>query len=322
MTSGAIGASVIFGAWLGFLAGAAAQLPPEIMVDLYQLRADRLMEDKDPVAALEMINKIIDLHKEHDQTLPDGFHFRYAEIALSAGSFQDAMDAAGKYLLAVGRTDPQFRKALEIMDEAEQLQIWVETRQTCTGQSKGAECWMAISGRPECYLWNPDLKPGETGTWTGECSRGQAQGKGTLKLVWKGSYKIASTTSGSLQGGKQHGHWVEYLDDGSFQDGNYVEARRHGSWHFLSATGNSRNGSYVDGKKHGRWVEHDLDGTSLQGPYVEGKRHGRWEVQHSDGTRHEGPYIKGKRHGIWTVRENDGSIFVETYRNGKLVTTE
>lgn len=201
MTKRVIGASVLFGAYLECFTFAAAQVPREFMVDRYLLRVDRLMAEKDPKAALDMMKKIIDLQQEHNLTLPGGFHFRHAEVALSAGSFQDAMDAASKYLLAVGRTDPQFRKALEILDDAEQLQIWVDTRQKCTGQSKGAECWMEVSGQPACYVWNPDLRPGETVTWSGECSRGQAQGKGTLKQVWEGGNKISSTESGSLRGG-------------------------------------------------------------------------------------------------------------------------
>ena len=38
---------------LSFFAAAAAQLPPEILVERYLLRAGRLMESKDPKGALD-----------------------------------------------------------------------------------------------------------------------------------------------------------------------------------------------------------------------------------------------------------------------------
>ncbi len=322
MTKGASGASVLFGVWLGCFTVAVAQLPPQIMVERYLLRADRLMADKDPKAALDLMKKIIGLQEEHGLTLPNRFHFRHAEVALTAGAFQDAMDAASKYLLAVERTDPRFGEALGLLDDAEQLQIWVGTRQTCTGQSKGAECWMEVSSRPECYVWNVELQPGETVTWNGQCSRGRAEGKGRLKQVWEDGYKISSTSGGSLQEGKNHGDWSEYLSDGSFQHGSYVEGRRHGSWSLLSADGKSQNGSYVEGKKHGRWSEHQMDGTSEEGPYVEGRRHGRWRERQSCGTSQEGSYVAGKRHGRWIVQGGNKGVREVIYTNGELVERE
>ena len=317
-----IGASILFGACLGCFTVAAAQLPADFMVDRYLLRADRLMAGKDPKAALDMMNKIIDLQQEHNLTLPGGFHFRHAEVALSAGSFQDAIDASSKHLLEVGRAGHLFSEALGLLDDAEQLQIWVGTRQTCAGQSKGAECWMEVSGQPACYVWNPDLRPGETVAWSGECSRGQAQGKGTLKQVWEGGNKISSTELGSLREGKKHGQWVEYLADGTYHQGSYVEGKKHGHWNVLAAGGNSRDGSYVEGKKHGRWTERQVDGTYQQGSYVAGRRHGRWRVHQTDGTIHEGPYVAGKRHGRWVIREGGMEVDVHFYVNGDLAEKE
>ena len=88
MTKGLI-ARVWFGIWLGCFTAAAAQLPPEIVVDRYLLRADRLMEAEDPTGALEVMGEIVALQKEHGLTLPEEFHFKYAKVALSAGLIQD-----------------------------------------------------------------------------------------------------------------------------------------------------------------------------------------------------------------------------------------
>ena len=48
---------------LSFFAVAEAQLPPEILVERYLLRAGRLMESKDPKGALEVMSKIVSLQK-------------------------------------------------------------------------------------------------------------------------------------------------------------------------------------------------------------------------------------------------------------------
>ena len=77
--------SVLVAVLLGGFTEAVAQLPPEIMADRYLVQAERLMKEKDYAAALEAMNKIIALQKEHGLKLPGEFHFKYAQVALSAG---------------------------------------------------------------------------------------------------------------------------------------------------------------------------------------------------------------------------------------------
>ena len=115
---GVIG-SILIPVLLG-LVTAAAQLPPEIMADRYLVRVERLMAEKDHEAALEMMDRIIALQKEHNLTVPDEFHFKYAQIAFSAGAVKAALDSVNKYLAAAGREGRFYREALELLDEAEQ----------------------------------------------------------------------------------------------------------------------------------------------------------------------------------------------------------
>ena len=117
---GVIG-SILVPVWLG-LATAAAQLPPEIMADRYLVRVERLMAEKNHKAALEMMDKIIELQKEHNLTLPEEFHFKYAQIAISAGAVKAALDSVNKYLATAGRAGQFYREALELLDEAEQAE--------------------------------------------------------------------------------------------------------------------------------------------------------------------------------------------------------
>ena len=109
---GVIG-SILVPVWLG-LATVSAQLPPEIMADRYLVRVERLMAEKNHTAALEVMNKIIALQKEHNLTLPDEFHFKYAQIAISAGAVKAALDSVNKYLATAGREGQFYRQALEL----------------------------------------------------------------------------------------------------------------------------------------------------------------------------------------------------------------
>ena len=114
--------SVLVAVLLGGFTEAVAQLPLEIMADRYLVQAERLMKEKDYKAALEAMEKIVALQKEHDLKLPDEFHFKYAQIAMSAGLIEAAIDAVSRYLVAAGRTGKFYREALELLDQAEQKQ--------------------------------------------------------------------------------------------------------------------------------------------------------------------------------------------------------
>ena len=111
--------SVLVAVLLACVTVPATQLPPEILADRYLVQAERLMKEKDHAAALEAMNKIIALQKEHGLTLPDEFHFKYAQIAMSAGLFEAARAAVNRYLVAAGRAGKFYREALELLDQAE-----------------------------------------------------------------------------------------------------------------------------------------------------------------------------------------------------------
>ena len=162
------------------LTPASAPLPPEIQLDRYLLGAEKLMAQKDHQAALDIMGKILALQKEHQLSLPEEFHFTHAELAFAAGAFQAALDAVNEYLVKAGRGGEFYREALDLLDDVEAA---LPERNRCTGQPKGSECWMALTDRPGCYVWDPNFQPDATVTWTAECAEGLAQGTGTLNWV-------------------------------------------------------------------------------------------------------------------------------------------
>ncbi len=328
----------------GPAAAIAGQLPPEITVDRYLLRAERLRSEKDYTAALEEMNKILALQGEHDLTLSEEFHFKYARVLLSVGSIEAAMNTVNQYLAVAGRDGAFYREALGLLDQAEQQlsnlsRISVDT---CAGQPRGAACWMVVDNKPECYVWERYLLTDKTVTWTGECSTGFAHGEGTLTRWETGETEIVNT--GRLQDGKAHGHWVE-RNNGGESEGPYVDGKRHGQWVVrdsggIESEGSYKNGqrdglwverhdflgivdkgSYENGKKHGLWVEHVITDESCCGlqeettsrTYVDGELHGNWSFQRSvNGKVREtvkGSFKNGKRHGHWVERGNYGDEF-------------
>jgi len=64
-------------AFFALFAVASAQLPPEVIADKYLIQAEHLLEKKDYIAALNMMEKALGLQKEHNLTLLDKFHFKY-----------------------------------------------------------------------------------------------------------------------------------------------------------------------------------------------------------------------------------------------------
>ena len=119
MTRGMI-ERIVLGVWLGCVAAAAAQLPPEVLVDKHLLQVEMMREDNDHKGALEAMDRIVTLQKEHDLTLPEEFPFHYAQTALAAGSLQAAIDSANRYLAVVGREGKYYRQALSLLVKAEQ----------------------------------------------------------------------------------------------------------------------------------------------------------------------------------------------------------
>ncbi len=322
---------------LGFFTIASAQLPPEVIADKYLVQAEQLFERKDYVAALNMMDKILALQKEHNITLLDEFHFKYAQIAFSVGSIQIALDAVSKYLSA-GRGREFYKEALALLIEIEEIEeelekelggLQVTPENMCEGKPVGSRCWMALTDQPECYVWNPNLQKDETVTWSGVCSDGFAQGAGTrLRNYSYNPYEDRwderrEEAMGYLQNGYRQGLWTDRISTltGGIteQKGPYVNSKRHGLWverwpDIYSPK--QAEGAYVAGKKHGKWVTHESDGSVGGGAYVDGKKQGQW-IEPYPGGQGEGSYVGGKRHGHWIWRGLDGTTETETYVNGR-----
>ena len=312
-------------ALLCLFAVASAQLPPEIMVDKYLIEVEQLLEKKDYAGAFKVMEKIIALQKEHSLISTDMFYFKYAQIALKTGSIQTALDAVKKYLATEGQEGEFYKEALALLIKAEKEleELVITPEKTCNGKSVGSSCWLGLTNHPECYVWEPNLRKYETVAWSGECSGGLSQGKGTLIKHWHGNN---TEETGYLQNGKKHGHWI-IRGYNNLVEGPYVNGKKHGEWVYRYSSDSilylrERKGSYVDGKMHGEWIEVNEDGGRGGGAYVNGKKYGKWvEFSADSGLIYdigEGSYVNGLRQGHWIHRDRNDVTLRGPYVDGKM----
>ena len=329
-------AAFFFGIWLGCLTTAVAQLPPDVLVDQYLLRADRLMEAKDATGALEMMAKIVALQEEHSLTLPDEFHFKHAKMAFSAGSIDAAKDSVNRYLTVAGREGKFYGEALELSLEIAELGA---ERTPCAGRPKGSVCWMELANRPKTYVWNADYQPYRTVTWTGDYLGNLAHGRGSLKWIVDIDSKPPETSpSRALEpkcarNSNGTGCWMEVTK----QPGCYVwnpnpqpdetvtwsgecagglaqgEGTRKWIWEDGEKTSEEK-GLLRDGKSHGQWTWRNAEGEEGKSFYVYGEHVGNTA---DDVIVMEGLLVKGKKHGKWAIRYADGEVGEGSYVEGK-----
>lgn len=114
--------------WMALAAGLAVmagpgvasgqELPPDIQVDLYLVRADRQIQNQDYAGALESLDIVLALQANRGMETPVELWFRHAQVALNAGYPQTAVTSATRYLQEAGREGERYASALELLDQA------------------------------------------------------------------------------------------------------------------------------------------------------------------------------------------------------------
>lgn len=117
---------------LAMLAGPAAaagqELPPDIQVDLYLVRADRLIQNQDYGAALEALDVVLALQARHGLETATELWFRHGQVALDAGHPHTAIESVSRYLQLAGRRGEHYSVALVVLDQAQSQAAAIEPR--------------------------------------------------------------------------------------------------------------------------------------------------------------------------------------------------
>lgn len=103
---------------LGPVAAVGQELPPEIQMDLYLVRADRHMQAQEWAAALEALDVVLLLQADQGMATPAELWFDHANAALQAGYPETAVTSATRYLQEAGRGGGDYENALLLLDEA------------------------------------------------------------------------------------------------------------------------------------------------------------------------------------------------------------
>ena len=103
---------------VGPVIAAAQELPLEIQVDLYLVRADRQIESQDFAAALESLDIVLLLQANNGLETPVELWFKHARVALDAGYPETAINSVTRYLQETGQIGEQYMPALELLDQA------------------------------------------------------------------------------------------------------------------------------------------------------------------------------------------------------------
>ena len=129
---------------------ATADLKPAIQADLYLVQTEEYMNQKNYAAAQEAMGKILELQEEHGLTLPDEFHFKYAQVLERAGSYTEAIAALHDYLEIAGQSGTHYRAALSLLHKASQVEAAEDDEAYARAQSTGT-----ASGYGEYLETNP-----------------------------------------------------------------------------------------------------------------------------------------------------------------------
>ena len=96
-------------------AQAAAQLPPEILIDSRLLQVEQAVRDSNYARARDLLRAVLALQAEHQVELPTSYHFWSAK---AAESLSEVIESAMKYLTEAGREGAYYGEALEMMNNA------------------------------------------------------------------------------------------------------------------------------------------------------------------------------------------------------------
>ena len=235
MAKGVI-ASVWFVVWLGCFSHAAEQLQlNEVKADLYWLQATRLMRAGNAKKALDKLKEICKLEGVR-QKRPDGFHMKFANVALAEGEVETAIHVIKSYFSGLKKKDQYYNQMLDLLDKAKQAKDrrheWKKS--SCHKKKKGDLCWKPVEVDKDscCYAYISKSPPGHKVIWTGRCFGGLAHGRGTLKWMCDGCGNSCEST-GSFTLGKQHGRWIERGPNGRIiKEGKFEDGKREGEWVF------------------------------------------------------------------------------------------
>jgi hypothetical protein len=149
MGAGVIGLAALFLAAL-FLAAlflaaplGAAELPPEILKDKYQIVLERHLAAKSYDRAVHYLERLAELRDTQGVTLDESFDYTRAMVHYQLHEYETASRHATQYLSTVGRQGKHYQEALALLVDAE------DAAANLADQSREAEARRAAATRAQ-----------------------------------------------------------------------------------------------------------------------------------------------------------------------------
>ena len=120
---------VLAGFWFTCLVAAelaVAQLPPAIMLDRYLRQAENELNGGDAAAALEALDRVVELQSESGLDIPERAWFWHAQAAHGTGNHTVALESLVRYFEVAGQEGEDYLAALDLYTVAEAIVEAVE----------------------------------------------------------------------------------------------------------------------------------------------------------------------------------------------------
>lgn len=171
-----------------------------------------------------------------------------------------------------------------------------------------------IADKNGCKVWNPRPRPNESIEWSGNCSGGYAEGRGTVSWFLDG--KSNGYLEAGLRKGKAQGACLSVFGDGARKEGECIDGKMQGKGMETYPNGDRFEGNFVDGLYNGFGVMTSHDGNRYEGEFKNGKAEGKGIATKANGTRIEGYLLNGNWDGEVSIIFARGDWFKGRFRDG------
>ena len=182
---------------------AGADLSPAIQADLYLVQTEEYMKEKNYAAAQEAMTNLVKLAKDHDQTVPDEFYFKYAQVLNHAEKYAEASDALHSYLESAGRTGAHYREALTLLHEVSEAEKAKEAARKAAEEAARKEAEEAARKEAEEAARKAEEAARKEAE---EAARKEAAARAAREMVR--NMKMVTVPAGSYLMGSSHGGWL------------------------------------------------------------------------------------------------------------------
>ncbi len=159
-----------------------------------------------------------------------------------------------------------------------------------TPQHKPRGIWIT-DPKTGCRIWDDLPAADEVVTWSGDCTHGYAEGRGTAQWVIKG--KPVDRYEGDMRAGKMVGTGTLTFPNGMRYEGAFKDGNFHGRGRLTYANGDVYEGEFLDDDRSGSGTFTFKDGRRYVGGWKQDLPDGPGTLTRADGTSVSGTWKMG-----------------------------